>query len=215
MKQPLVYYISQGHTPEQHLDHIKKMVDSGADWVQLRLKNVSKKEVLQTAFKAKEYCQSHQVNLIINDDPEVAKAVSADGVHLGKADQDPLLARAIINPGMVIGGTANTWEDCQWLIEKKVDYIGLGPLRYTTTKKNLSPILGIESYQTILKKMQQQPDPIPVVAIGGINLDDISSLRNCGVSGVALSGLLHRQKSSEETIQQIKQTFNTLISYDF
>ncbi len=75
--------------------------------------------------------------------------------------------------------------------------------------------MGIESYQTILKKMQQQPDPIPVVAIGGINLDDISSLRNCGVSGVALSGLLHRQKSSEQTIQQIKQTFNTLISYDF
>lgn len=215
MNRPLVYYISQGHTPDQHLDHIKKMVDAGVDWVQLRLKNTSKKELLQTAFNAKEYCQSHQVKLIINDEPEVAKAVNAAGVHLGKTDQDPMLARAILHPEMIIGGTANTWEDCQVLIEKKVDYIGLGPLRFTTTKKNLSPILGKASYRAIVKKMQQQSNPIPIIAIGGIKLDDIAALRSCGVSGVALSSFLHRQKSPKQTIQQIKESFNTLVSYDF
>lgn len=214
MKHPIVYYISQGSTPEQHLKHIKQMVNHGVDWVQLRLKEISKKEVLQTALNANAYCRDKGAHLIINDYPEIAQAVDAAGVHLGKQDQDPGLVRKLLGCKMLIGGTANTWEDCLELINKKVDYIGLGPLRFTETKKNLSPILGIESYQTILKKMQQQPHPIPIIAIGGINLDDIADLQNCGVSGVALSAYLHRQNNIRRAVQQIKQSFNTQYSYD-
>lgn len=209
MKQPIVYYISQGSTPQQHLDHIKKMVDAGADWVQLRLKKTSKKEVLQTALSANAYCEKKQVNLIINDDVEVAQTVNAAGVHLGKQDQDPILARKILGSKKIIGGTANTWEDCALLMDKKVDYIGLGPFRYTTTKKNLGPLLGIESYDTILERMRQEFKTTPIVAIGGITLSDVAPLRSAGVCGIALSGYLHQQNKLEQTIQNIKKTFKS------
>lgn len=215
MKQPVVYYISQGSTAEQHLVHIKNMVDAGADWVQLRLKNTPKNLWLQVALKASEYCRKSQVKLIINDDVEIAKAVNAAGVHLGKDDQSPIVARKILDPTMVIGGTANTWEDCKALIDKKVDYIGLGPFRYTTTKKNLSPVLGLESYYTIVEKMQQQANPIPIVAIGGVTLKDIVHLRDAGVWGIALSGCLHRQNNIHHAIQTIQETFKSAQSYEY
>lgn len=215
MKQPIVYYISQGSTPEQHLNHIKKMVDAGADWVQLRLKDTAKKEVLQTALKANEYCRMKQVNLIINDDVEIAKEVNAAGVHLGKLDQDPILARKILGDKTIIGGTANTWEDCEQLMDKKVDYIGLGPLRYTTTKKNLSPLLGITSYSTIVERMKQEQKAIPIVAIGGVTLSDVAPLRDAGVWGIALSGYLHQQNKLEQAIQNIKETFKSPQFYEY
>src|SRR5690606_42139147 len=80
-------------------------------------------------------------------------------------------------------GTANTWADCERLMDKKVDYIGLGPFRFTTTKKTLSPVLGIDAYYSIVDQMKQKANPIPIVAIGGITLSDIAPLRKTGVWG--------------------------------
>ena len=214
MQQPHVYYISQGSTAEQHLEHIKKMVDAGVNWVQLRLKNTPKKQWLQIALDASAYCRQNQVHFIVNDDVEIAKAVDATGVHLGKADQDPIIARSILGSTKLIGGTANTWEDCKVLMAKKVDYIGLGPLRYTTTKKNLSPFLGLESYHTIVEKMQLETKPVPIIAIGGITLSDIAPLRDAGVWGIALSGSLH-QDNNYHTIQTIQETFKSTPSNEY
>jgi len=215
MKQPIVYYISQGTTPEQHINHIKKMVDAGADWVQLRLKNTPKKQLLQLALSASEYCIKKQVNFMINDDVEVAKAVNAAGVHLGQKDQDPALARKILGPSKIIGGTANTWADCERLMDKKVDYIGLGPFRFTTTKKTLSPVLGIDAYYNIVDQMKQKANPIPIVAIGGITLSDIAPLRKTGVWGIALSGFLHQQHNLHHTIENIKENFKSPQLYEY
>lgn len=215
MKQPKIYYISQGSTPEQHLEHIKKMVDAGSIWVQLRLKNTPKKLHLQTALRAQEYCKDRKVNLIINDNVEIAKIVDAAGVHLGKQDQDPVLARKILGNDKIIGGTANTWEDCKSLIDKEVDYIGLGPFRFTTTKKNLSPTLGIAPYYTIIQKMHKQSYNIPIVAIGGITLTDIAALQKAGVWGVALSGYLHQQPNIHQAIKEIKETFKSPQFYEY
>lgn len=215
MKQPIVYYISQGPTAEQHLAHLIKMANAGCSWVQLRLKNTPKKQHLQIALRAQEYCKDQQVNLIINDNVEIAKVVDAAGVHLGKHDQDPLIARKVLGKDKIIGGTANTWEDCKILLEKKVDYIGLGPFRFTATKKNLSPILGINSYHTIIQKMQHHPNRVPIVAIGGITLADISALQKAGVWGIALSAYLHQQSNIPQAIKDIKDTFKSSQLYEY
>lgn len=182
---PKLHYISQGNTPKEHLENIQKACSSGAELVQLRLKNVTEKEVLNAANEAREITGHFQTRLIINDYYKVAKQVKADGVHLGKQDADPTLVRKTLESWQIIGGTANTLDDCSNLVTKKVNYIGLGPFRFTKTKTNLSPVLGYNGYLTILEELHTD---IPIIAIGGITLHDIPELLNTGIHGIAASG---------------------------
>lgn len=203
----MVYYISQGKTPNDHLQNIKKMVDAGVNWVQLRIKGSSANEILDIAQKAKEYCHENQVVFIINDDIQIAKLLNSDGVHLGREDESPQTAKELLGNKKIIGGTANTWDDCQKLIQMRVDYIGLGPFRFTLTKEKLSPILGIEGFRAIMNKIKGSKIDIPVIAIGGIRLEDIEELVEIGISGVALSGFLHKQENIATTISQLQSYF--------
>ncbi|WP_298486296.1 thiamine phosphate synthase [uncultured Maribacter sp.] len=182
---PKLHYISQGATVKEHLENIQKACQSGAELVQLRLKNVSKKKILKAAEQAREITSHFQTRLIINDHYKIAKKVKADGAHLGKEDTCPKEARKHLYSWQIIGGTANILQDCEALIEKEVDYIGLGPYRFTTTKKNLSPVLGILGYQGILDVLKTNT---PIIAIGGILVDDVKEILETGISGIAISG---------------------------
>lgn len=182
-------YITQGATPKEHLENIQNACASGAEWIQLRLKNVSKKVLLDTAQKAREITEHYQTRLIINDHYKIAKEVKADGVHLGKKDVSPTIARDFLYSWQIIGGTANTLDDCKKMISKKVDYIGLGPYQFTETKENLSPVLGITGYKVLIEELQTE---IPVIAIGGIKIADTKAILETGVYGVAVSGEITR-----------------------
>ena len=184
-----IYYISQGITPKNHLNNIKNVCEIGCKLVQLRLKNTSLEVYISTAFRAKEICNKYDAKLIINDNINVVKQVNTDGIHLGKDDINPLEARNILG-NILIGGTANTYEDCINLINQKVDYIGLGPFRFTKTKNNLSPILGIKGYKNIISKLKKDRCFLPIYAIGGIKENDIEKLYKIGIYGIAVSGLL-------------------------
>ncbi|SFN96068.1 thiamine phosphate synthase [Salegentibacter flavus] len=203
-----LHYISQGEDSEEHLENIRRMCAAGADWIQLRLKNESFEKVLETAKAAKNICDEFQARLIINDFPEVAKKVDTDGVHLGKQDSCPLEARKLLGPDKIIGGTANTLEDCEILCEKQVDYIGLGPFRFTTTKKKLSPILGAEGYRKLLSNLRANGKSIPVIAIGGIIPEDLPILAESGVHGVAISGWLTTHPQPEMIFREIQKQFS-------
>lgn len=196
-------YISQGESPEEHLQHIQNACTSGAEWVQLRLKNVSEDLILKTAQKAREITGHFQTRLIINDYYKVAKEVKADGVHLGKTDACPVMVREYLGNLFIIGGTANTLEDCLSLLKKKVDYIGLGPFRYTTTKKNLSPTLGFEGYQTILETLNTET---PIIAIGGIVLEDVTELLKTNIHGIAVSGEITKDFNIISKFHQVLKT---------
>ena len=130
--------------------------------------------------------------LIVNDDPRLAKAIGADGVHLGQNDTPPDEARIILGRQAIIGCTANTFAHIARIAQSSADYIGLGPFRYTTTKKNLSPILGEEGYRRILRQMARAGIRLPVAAIGGITEEDVPQVMACGVNGIALSGAISR-----------------------
>ncbi|WP_299103737.1 thiamine phosphate synthase [uncultured Tenacibaculum sp.] len=179
-----LHYITQGDTPEVHLEHIQRACSYGAEWVQLRLKNLNEKAILETAKEARTITSHFQTRLIINDFYKIAKEVNADGVHLGKKDTCPEKARRYLGDFYTIGGTANTIEDCRDLIKKKVDYIGLGPFQFTETKKNLSPVLGLKGYELIIEELKAST---PIIAIGGITVNNVPSLLKAGVHGVAVS----------------------------
>lgn len=184
---PKLHYISKGDTPKDHIENIQKACTSGAELVQLRLKNVSEKKILKCAEEAREITNHYQTRLIINDHYKIAKTIKADGVHLGKTDTCPGIARKELYSWQIVGGTANTLEDCQNLIQKNVDYIGLGPFRFTDTKAKLSPILGLDGYTSIIDILKTET---PILAIGGITIQDVEAIIKTGISGIAISGAI-------------------------
>lgn len=201
-------YISQGKAPEDHLYNIKKVCEAGGKWIQLRLKNVEEDKYIAIAEKVKKICDDFDSKLIINDNVSIALNVDADGVHLGKNDMPPAKAREILGPQKIIGATANTLNDCIELHNQSVNYIGLGPYRFTATKENLSPILGLVSYSYILHELKKKDFNLPIIAIGGILEKDISSIIKTGVSGVAVSGMLTGSENINEIIERIaKMTY--------
>ncbi|UTD16526.1 thiamine phosphate synthase [Tenacibaculum mesophilum] len=201
-----LHYITQGKTPEEHLENVQRACASGAEWVQLRLKNLDPKTILKTAQKAREITSHFQTRLIINDYYKVAKEIKADGVHLGKTDTCPLKAKEYLGDLYIVGGTANTLEDCKKLLEKGVDYIGLGPYQFTETKKNLSPVLGTTGYQVLLEELKTTT---PIIAIGGITIEDVSEVINTGVYGVAVSGAITQNFNSIPTFHKILKAPST------
>ncbi|AXT56982.1 thiamine phosphate synthase [Aquimarina sp. AD1] len=196
-------YISQGKSPQEHLQHIGEACEAGVRWVQLRLKDMDPATVLNTALKCREICDQYAAVMIVNDSVSIAKASQADGVHLGLEDMNPKEARTILGDNFIIGGTANTLQDCIKHKEDGVDYIGLGPFRHTDTKKKLSPVLGLDGYQKIISELDDHNTPI--VAIGGVEQNDIDQILDTGVNGIAVSGMLTKQDDLEERIKNIKK----------
>jgi thiamine-phosphate pyrophosphorylase len=204
-----IQYISQGNSVNEQLSNIKEALDAGCEWLQLRYKDRSKDEVLQLALSVGKIIENYNCRFIINDHPEIAKEVDADGVHLGLYDMPVAIARAIIGKNKIIGGTANTLKDVLQRHTEQCDYVGLGPFRFTKTKENLSPTVGLKGYNEIMSQLNEQQITIPVFAIGGIEQEDISAILQTGIYGVALSGLIthHPQK------QQLFNELNILCSH--
>ena len=176
-----------------------QFLDAGGRWIQLRMKDASAEVIVCRGKEMLALCRKRRAVLVVNDAPQLAVAIGADGVHLGQADMPPIEARRIIGDGAVIGSTANTFEQIAARNDGETDYVGLGPFRFTTTKKNPSPVLGTEGYRTILGRMRTENIPLPVVAIGGIELPDIPQIMRTGVDGIALSGAIARADSPATT----------------
>ncbi|UQD55239.1 thiamine phosphate synthase [Flavobacterium sp. K5-23] len=196
-------YISQGNTVEEQLLNIHKALDNGCDWIQLRYKNGSQQELHTLAERVKIICDVYLASYIINDNVHLAEELDADGVHLGLNDMDTKEARAILGKTKIIGGTANTFEDVVLQVKNGCDYIGLGPFQFTKTKENLSPVLGLAGYHSIIERMKAQNNEIPIFAIGGIELENIDSLMETGIYGIAVSGLITQSKSPSQLITQL------------
>lgn len=203
----MIQYISNKNDRYSHLQGIQLALEGGCRWIQLRMKDSSDDEIITVAKEVKELCQQHSATFIIDDNVEIAKLLNLDGVHLGKNDMPVKSARSILGNDKIIGGTANTFEDVMRLYEDGADYIGCGPFRFTTTKKNLSPIIGLEGYRNIIASMKAAGINIPMVAIGGITAADIKDVMQTGVTGIALSGTV---LNAENPTEEMKQIINIL-----
>jgi len=198
-------YISQGHSVEEQLFNIHQALDNGCDWIQMRFKNQKPKKAFALAEAVKFLCEEYLANFIINDDVHLAEQIAADGVHLGLSDMAVAEARAILGKTKIIGATANTFEDIVQQINNGCDYIGLGPFRYTKTKNNLSPILGLEGYHSIITQMKDSQIEIPIYAIGGITLEDVDALMTTGIHGIAVSGIISESNQKNKLITQLNE----------
>lgn len=198
------HYLTQDLPTISHQELAEIACKNGIRWIQLRVKNKSFDEYLQIAKEVKIICDVFQATLIINDNVEICKSINADGVHLGKNDLPVSEARKILGNEKIIGGTANTLEDILQLEKNGVDYVGLGPFKFTSTKEKLSPILGLDGYSEIFKLSNFQ---IPVIGIGGNQLEDVKPLINTGIYGVAVSSAINLSDNKEKTIQDFIQWF--------
>lgn len=195
-------FISQENSTMTHLESIQKACEAGVKWVQLRIKDQQEEEVLKIAGQAREICEEHNAKLTINDNYRVARAVGAYGLHLGKEDM-PLGEARKKTGSMILGGTANTFEDIRQHVQDGADYVGVGPYRFTLTKKKLSPVLGISGYQQLVTQCKNEGIFIPILAIGGLTLDDIERLMDTGIYGIAVSSLVVLAPEPKRVVDEI------------
>ena len=199
----MVQFITHYTDRYTYLDSVRIALEGGCRWIQLRMKEASPEEIIPIAKEAMAMCHKYGATFIIDDHVELVKLLGADGVHLGKNDMPISEARRILGKDFIIGGTANTFEDVRMHAEAGADYIGCGPFRFTTTKKNLSPVLGLEGYTDIVSKMKAEGVNLPIVAIGGITKEDIPSLMKTGITGIAISGSVLRAENPIEKMKEI------------
>ena len=203
---PKLHYISQGISPKEHIENIQKACSAGAELVQLRLKNLSEKKYLKLAKEAREITSYFQTRLIINDHYKIAREVKADGVHLGKTDACSIDARKHLYTWQIIGGTANTLQDCETLIDKQVDYISLSPFRLAATNNNSPTILGLNGYTAIIEALKTET---PIIGFGDITTKDVTEILKTGVSGIAVSKEITKDFDIIKTFNQLLNASST------
>ena len=203
----MIQFISHYSERYSYLDSIQLALEGGCRWIQLRMKDATDDEVRPIAIKAQQLCRQYHATFIIDDRVALVRELGADGVHLGKNDMPIREARQLLGPDFIIGGTANTFEDAKAHYEASADYIGCGPFRFTTTKKKLAPVIGLEGYRSIIHQMREARIDIPVVAIGGITKADIPAILQTGITGIALSGTVLR---ADDPIAEMNHIINII-----
>ena len=184
---PKIYPITDPKLSDlSHLEQTKALIEGGAALIQIRDKVSTSREVFDAAQDCLEYCKTKKVTLIINDRVDIAMMLGADGVHLGQDDLPPSKARALLGEDALIGYSTHTLEQAIEAIKQPIDYIAFGPIYSTATKADHDPIVGLEQ----LKTVRQAIGDFPLVAIGGINLENYLDVLNSGPDSVAMISAL-------------------------
>jgi len=184
----MLQFITNTESKTGVVTQIKEVIAGGGKWIQIRMKDALDEQIRKVVEEVMPLCIEKEVFLLLDDRVELAKELNVGGVHLGKSDMPASKARVTLGAATVIGVTANTFQDVEAIRHLDIDYIGLGPFRYTTTKKNLSPTLGPDGLAGIVSAMKRVGIIIPTVAVGGITLNDVENIMLTGVNGIAVSG---------------------------
>lgn len=203
---PKLHYISQGHSPKEHLENIQNACTSGAELVELRLENVSDRKVLETAVAAREITSHFQTRLILNGHYKIAKEIKADGIHLDKKDPCPTIVRKHLYTWQMIGGSATTLQGSKDLLAKEVDYISLAPFRNKEGQQNSEVALGLNGYTAILEALGTDT---PIIGVGGITTTDVIAILETGVSGIGVSEAITRNFDLIRTFNQLLSASST------
>ena len=185
-----------------HLELARMAIAGGADTIQFRQKAGPTRELIETACRMKKVCAEAGVVFIVNNRLDVALASDADGVHLGQDDFPIPLARTYLGPDKIIGGSAVTLEETQKCYNEGADYVGFGPVYPTSSKDDAGPVTGIERLRQVSGSV-----PIPLVAIGGISLNNIQEVMRAGAKGIAVISAVCCQVDPEKAARQL---FNAL-----
>jgi thiamine-phosphate pyrophosphorylase len=180
-------------------DVIRAAIAGGADCIQLREKDYTGRELLEAGHLLRRITRETGARLIINDRIDVAKAVDADGVHLGQSDLPIEVAREILGPHKIVGLSTHNVEEAVAAERAGADYIGLGPMKPTTTKLDTEPVVGPQGV-----KMVREHVKLPIVAIGGIKQEDVAEIIRCGANGVAIISAIIGAEDVQGAAQAIR-----------
>jgi thiamine-phosphate pyrophosphorylase len=196
--------LTQDGLPFSHAEQAQRLCRAGARWIQLRMKNAPADEWLTTAREVVLVCRRYRAICIVNDSVDIAIAAGAHGAHLGSRDEDWGEARRRLGPDRILGGTINNASDAFRAAEADyLDYVGVGPWRFTTNKKNLAPVLGPDGVRTLIAQL----DGLPAWVIGGIVAPDLSAVRKTGAAGAAISSALFREGRIEDNYRALTRAW--------
>jgi thiamine-phosphate pyrophosphorylase len=196
----MLQFITDAATADEVIRQSELSIEGGCRWIQIRMKDADDDSVRRVVQSIRPLTLQTGTTLILDDRVELARELAVDGVHLGKEDMLPADARRLLGDKAIIGSTANTIEDVLRLSAQPINYFGIGPFRFTSTKKRLAPTLGLDGYRAIMSQMRSRDISLPVVAIGGITISDVPQLLSTGVTGVAISGAIaHAEHPAEAT----------------
>lgn len=208
MKDFHLYLITgeQFHPHRNYLEVIEEAIQGGADIVQLREKNKTKKELLHMAIELRQLTSKYGVPFIVNDHIDIALAVDADGIHLGQDDLPLLEARKIMGPNKIIGISTHAIEEALEAEKNGADYIGVGPVYETKSKVDVVDPVGLKYVQEVVSRTS-----IPFVAIGGIKLHNLDDVLKAGAKRICVISAIIGADDVKETAAEFSQRINKAV----
>ena len=186
------HYLTQDLLHRSHAEQTVIACKAGANWVQYRCLSKSDNEMIEELHEIASICDDWGSTLILTNHYHLLDRVDAQGVHLEDMQADFRQIREIITEEKTLGASANSFEDIQRIFTSEaVDYIGCGPFSQTNTKPNDFPLLGIDGYLEIVRKMESANIKLPVLAVGGIKIEDVEALLSTGIYGIAVSAAVN------------------------
>ena len=186
-----------------HMEITRLGIAGGADTIQYRQKSGSTREMIEIARNMKRLCSEAGVVFIVNDRLDVAIAAEADGVHLGQDDFPIPMARELLGEGRIIGGSAATLDEARKCLSEGADYVGFGPVYPTSSKDDAGPVSGIYILKQVVEII-----PLPIIAIGGVDAENIPDVIRAGAQGIAVISAVCCQDDPEEATRALYQALN-------
>lgn len=186
------HYLTQDLPHRSHLEQAKIACEAGANWIQYRCLTKQKDELLAEAQQIASLCDEWGATFLITDHYHLLPEADIQGVHIEDMQADFRAIRQAIGEDKTLGASANSLDDILRIADSGVvDYIGCGPYAVTFTKPNDYPLLGTEGYKLIIDEMKSRGIEIPLIAVGGITIDDIEKILDTGVTGIAVSAAVN------------------------
>ena len=206
-KDMVLYAVTDRHwlNGESLYSQVEKALKGGATFIQLREKNLGEEEFLAEAKEIARLCKSYHVPFVINDNVDIALEMDADGVHVGQSDMEADDVRAKLGPDKIIGVSAQTVEQAVLAEKRGADYLGVGAVFHTDSKADVAEV----SRET-LKAICDAVD-IPVIAIGGINKENVSELAGTGICGIAVISAIFAEKDIKKATEKLKNLTGEMV----
>ena len=206
-KELMLYAVTDRHWlgDETLYDQVKKALDGGATFVQLREKKLDREDFLAEALEIQKLCREYGVPFVINDEVSIAKDIDADGVHVGQSDMEAVDVRKVLGPDKILGVSAQTVEQAITAEKHGADYLGVGAVFATGSKDDADDV----SHETL--KAICEAVSIPVIAIGGITKDNVSELAGSGICGVAVISAIFGQNDIKKATEDLKASVEKML----
>ena len=201
-------FITHDIIQHSHIEQAQIACEAGAKWIQYRCLSKADEELLADINSIANICDDWGATLIVTNHIHLKGKADIQGFHIEDMDADFIALRKQIGDEYTLGGSANSVDNLIRLAKEGADYAGFGPFKVTTTKPTNSPLLGVQGYAVAMQTLKQQDIDLPILAVGGVTLQDIDPLLATGVYGIAASSAINQ---SDDMYQTYKDFYNLLV----